>query len=50
MKAVGMEELEKYILHFQNTAAQYISTRLILELFLVAERQMGLQMSIRWWE
>ena len=49
MKAVGLEEVETYVLRHQNTVAQYISTRLILELCLTAERRTGSQVSMRWW-
>ena len=37
MKAVGLEEVEMYVLHRQNTITQYIATRPILELCMVME-------------
>ena len=50
MKAVGMEQVEMYVLRFQNTAAHYIPTWAILELYLAAEKSPGAQVLIRWWE
>ena len=37
--AVGLEEFDMYLLRRQNTIAQYIATRQILELCLAAERR-----------
>ena len=37
MMAVGLEEVEMYILHFQNTTNQYISTCSILELYMTVD-------------
>ena len=39
-----------YVLCRRNTVAQYIATWTILELCLLAERRMGEQMTMRWWE
>ena len=50
MKSVGLEEVEMDILRFQNTVAQYIATRLILELFLEDEKRPWVRVSMRWWE
>ena len=36
MKEVGLEEVETYVLRHQNTVAQYIATRPIMELCLAA--------------
>ena len=49
IEAVRMEEVETYVLCRQNTVAQYISTWMILELYLVAERYPGERFSLRWW-
>ena len=37
MVAVGLEEVDTYVFPCQKTVARYITTRLILELFLAAE-------------
>ena len=50
MKAVGMEEVETYVLHRNNTVTQYNATRPILEICMSAERWPGAQVSLRWWE
>ena len=47
---VGLEEMETYISRRQNTSAQYISTRPILDLCLEAERRPRLWGPKRWWE
>ena len=44
--AVGMEEVEKYVLRHQNTVAQYITTWLILELCLAAEQRSDAQVTM----
>ena len=49
MKAVGMEEVETYVLRLQNTVTQYISTRPILELCLAAEQCPGVRVLKIWW-
>ena len=40
MRAVGLEEMETYISRHQNSAAQYIVTRPILDLYLEAEQSL----------
>ena len=50
MKAVGMDEVEKYVLHFQNTSAQYITTHPILELCIAVERRPGAQVLMPCWD
>ena len=50
MAALGLEEVDAYFLRRQNTVAQYIATRPILELCLVLERRLGSHVSQRWWE
>ena len=47
---VGLEEIGVYIARRQNTFAQYIATRPIMDLCLVAERNPGMRLSRRWWE
>ena len=41
MAASGLEEMETYVLHVQNIIDQYIVTRMVMELCLAAELQMG---------
>ena len=41
MAAVVIDEVEKYVLRHQNTIAQYITTRTILEVCLVEEHHPG---------
>ena len=48
MKAVGLEEVDKYILRLQNNVAQYITTRPIMWLCLAAERRLGARVSMIW--
>ena len=48
--AVGLEEVDTYVLHLYNTIAQYIATRPILEICLAAERRLGVCVNRRWWE
>ena len=38
-----------YIPRHQNTVAQYIATRSIMDLCLAAEQNPGLHLSRRWW-
>ena len=47
---VGLEEIEVYIARRQNTAAQYIANRPIMELCLAPERKPWLHLSRRWWD
>ena len=50
MVMVGLEEIGVYIARLQNTVAQYISTRTIMNLFLAAERNPGMHLSRKCWE
>ena len=50
MKAVGMEYVDTFVLCSQNTVAQYIATRPILDLCLAAEIRPGEYLSMIWWE
>ena len=50
LEIVGMEDIGVYITHHQNTVAQYIETRPIMEVCLAEEQKMGLCLSRRWCE
>ena len=45
----GLQEIETYIACRQNTVAQYIATRPIMDLCLVVERRPGVQVLRQWW-
>ena len=47
---VGLEEIGLYIARHQNMVAQYVATCPIMDLCLVAERDLGLRLSRRRWE
>ena len=47
---VELEEIRVYITRLQNTVAQYISTRPIMDLYLAAEQKWGIRLSRRLWE
>ena len=49
MTYVGFEEVETSVLCHQNTVAQYITTHLILEIFLATERRPGARGTMLWW-
>ena len=46
----GFEPMETYIRRRLNTVANYIATRLIMDLCEATERKQGEQVGIRWWE
>ena len=46
---VGLQEVETFITRLQNTVSQYIVTRPIMELCLVAEQHMGTRVLNWWW-
>ena len=50
MAAVGLEELDSYVLRRHNTIAQGITNSLILDLCLSAEFIPGTLVSCQWWE
>ena len=50
MKEKGMVGIKNSILWRQNTVAQFIATRPILDLCEQATRRLGARMSRRWWE
>ena len=48
LEMVGPEEIGVYISCHQNTFAQYIATRPIMDLILAAERKPGIRLSRQW--
>ena len=50
MKETGMVGIQTSILRRQNTVAQFIATRPILDLCEQATQRRGARMSWRWWE
>ena len=50
MAEAGLQEVETYVYLRQNTVAQYIVTRPIMELCLAGKQKTGPRVKIRWWE
>ena len=50
MKEIGMVGIQTSIIRRQNMVAQFIATRLILDLCEHATRRPGARVSRRWWE
>ena len=50
MAEVGLQDMETYVSGSQNTVAQYIATRPIMDLCLAAERRPGPRVEMRWRE
>ena len=50
MQEAGFEEVEACVLRRQNTAAQYITMRLILDLCKETVQILGIWFVKRWWE
>ena len=50
MAEAGLQEVETYVSRRQNTMAQYIVTRPIMELHLAVKQRPGPRVAIRWWE
>ena len=50
MAEVGLQEVETYFSRRQNTVAQFIATRPIIDLCLAAVRRLGSQVAKRWLE
>ena len=50
MAEVCFKEVETYASCFQNTAAKYITYKLIMDLFLAAKRRPGSKVKTWWWE
>ena len=46
----GLLTMEEYIRRRQNTVAQYITTRSLLDLCEGSERALGARVGMRWWE
>ena len=46
----GLQEVETYVSHHQDTVSQYIATRPIMDLCLVVKWRPGPRVTIRWWE
>ena len=49
MAEAGMKEVETYVSCRQSTMAQYIATRPIMDLCMVAKRRPGPRVTMRWW-
>ena len=47
MAKAGLQEVDTYVYLFQNTVAQFIATRPIMDLCLEDERRMGSRMAKR---
>ena len=50
MAEAGLQEVETHVSNRHNTVAQYIATRPIIDLCLVAKRRPGPRVATRWWE
>ena len=50
MREAGFEGIIKSVTRRQNTVAQYIATRPILDLCERSTWQLGARVSLRWWE
>ena len=50
MAGAGLQEVETYVSRRQNTEAQYIVTRPIMDLCLEAKRRPGLRVTMRWYK
>ena len=50
MAGTGLQEVETYVSRCQNTVAQYIETRHIMDLCLVEKQRPGPRVAMRWWE
>ena len=50
MEEAGLTDIRTSILRRQNTVAQYIATRPLLDLCVGARAREGAKMTLRWWE
>ena len=50
MQEAGLTEIRKSIENRQNTVAQYIATRLLLDLCEEARAREGTRVPMRWWK
>ena len=48
MAELGLQEMETYVSDHQNTVAQYVATRPIMDLCLAEKRRPGPRVEIRW--
>ena len=48
MDYMELQEVESYVSHRQNTVTQFIATKQVMDLFLVAERRPGSRVA-NWW-
>ena len=49
MAEAGLQEVDTYISRHQNTMAQYIASRPIMDLCLAAKQRPGPRVEMRWW-
>ena len=50
MAEAGLQEVETYVSHRQNTMEKYVATRHIMYLCLMVKRRPGPRVALRWWE
>ena len=50
MEEAGLREAKTYVFYLQNTAAQFIETRPIMDLCIVAKRRPGQRVAKSWGE
>ena len=50
MLEASLQDLETYVSCHQNTVAQYIATRPIMDLCLAEKWKTGKRVEMRWWE
>ena len=50
MAEAGFHKVNTYVCRCQNTVAQYIATRPIMDLFMEAKRRPGPRVKLQWWE
>ena len=50
LATVGLDDIGVYIARRHKKVAQYIATRPIMDLYLAADRNTGLQLSMLWWD
>ena len=49
MAGAGLHEVETYVYRRQNTVAQYIATRPIMDLCLAEKQRLGPRVKMQWW-
>ena len=50
MAEAGLQEVDAYVYRRQNTVAQFIATRPIMDLCLAVEHRTGSRVAKQWWE